>query len=254
MVYLEYLRMRKRVVIYALVLAALTLLVIVSSHHSTVEVDGSKKSLHSMVDGIPLSALLGIAGFVTLAMAAFITSINALSDSLPSVWTKPVPRERIALSVFSVDALAIVAFFAIAVAANLAVVASLGVFDRLVFDPQVVPVTLVGLGAAFMAYGNAQAATAWVLGRGGMIAGILFASYLVVIILSIAPLPPILHQIVSTLCIFDPNAYFALTIHNTTVDTQSIFALGIWYRVAIVFGFGIVGCALATFGWKRMEI
>lgn len=244
MAYLEFLRMRKRIVICATILASFALLILVSSHNI------------SGVNGIPLSALVAVAGFVTFLLASFLPSLNALSDSLPSVWTKPIARERIALSLFGVDALGLVAVFAITLVFVLVVLAGLGLLRSVTVDSQVFAVVLIGLGAAFMAYGSVQALTAWQLSRGGMIAGIAFGAYVLVPGLSMAPFPPMIHWIFSTLCIFDPLAYFSLTVHNhgSDVSTQSIFALGIWYRIAIVFAFGIAGLIIATFSWKRMEI
>ena len=244
MAYLEFLRMRKRVVICAAFLAASALLILVSPHHT----DG-------MV-AIPFSALVGAAAFVTLALASFIPSLNALSDALPSVWTRPIARERIALSLFGVDILGLLAVFAVTLAFEFIALAIFGFVGKVSVDSQVLPVFLIGLGAAFMAYGNVQALTAWQLNRGGMIAGITFGAYLLVPSLSLVPFPPAIHWIFSTLCIFDPLSYFSLTVHNQSSDvsTQSIFALGVWYRVAIVFAFGLAGLIIATFSWKRMEI
>ena len=106
-----------------------------------------------------------------------------------------------------------------------------------------------------MAYGNVQALTAWNLNRGGTIAGILWGSYLILLILSVVPLPPLFHGIVSTLDIVNPYAYFGtISVHGSEATSSAMFGFSAWVRAAIVFAFAIAGCAIATFSWKRMEI
>ena len=66
--------------IVSILVALLGLLVVVASAgHTHVEVNGSEKSLAAVVPGLPLSLFLGIAGFITSILAAFLASLNSLS-------------------------------------------------------------------------------------------------------------------------------------------------------------------------------
>jgi hypothetical protein len=110
----------------------------------------------------------------------------------------------------------------------------------------------LGLGAALMSYGNAQALTSWHQGKGGMIAGIAWGSYFVLVILGASPLQGVLHEIVMALNVFNPLAYYGISSHNN--DVQALFKFDDTVKTAILFTIGIAGCAIGTFGWKRMEI
>jgi hypothetical protein len=248
MIQLEYLRVRWRVVIYLAVILAAVVLAQISSGHSHAEVDGQE--VHA--DSIPLAALIMGSGFVASAFGAFLASLNALDDTLPNLWTKPVPRERMAISIIAVDLLAILAVWAGTFALVLVAFAGLGLMSHLFVDPMASGAVWLGLATAFMSYGNVQALTAWHQGKGGMIAGIAAGSYFVLVILGGAPLQGILHNLVMTLNIFNPLAYLGISSHNN--EAQALFKFNDDVKVAIMFVIGVAGCAIGVFGWKRMEI
>jgi hypothetical protein len=254
MAYREYLRMRVRIAILVGIEVLVAALILLTTQHARIELDGRGQSLNTMVKDIPVAAIFGIAGIVSTGMGAFLASLNSLSDTLPSVWTKPVSRERMALSIIGVDVLGLVATWIVSVLTGLAVVANLGLFGKLFYDYQATAIGLLGICAALMAYGNVQAATAWHRGRGGMIAGILWGAYFVLLVLAVTPISPALKDIVVALDTLNPLAYYGLDIHGSNVSSNSLFQLDMTVKTWIVLAIGIAGCAIGTFGWKRMEI
>jgi hypothetical protein len=89
-----------------------------------------------------------------------------------------------------------------------------------------------------------------------MVAGIAWGSYFVLVVLAIVPLSSVLHGIVMALNVLNPLAYYGISSseHGGDFSSRALFTLAGSVKVAIVFGLGIVGCAIGTFGWKRMEI
>jgi hypothetical protein len=250
MVYLEFLRVRRRVVVLLAIVAALLALVVVSAGHANLDVNGQQQH----VGNIPLAAIIIGAGFVAGAFANFLgASLNSFSDTLPNLWTKPVRREEMALRVIAVDLGAILVVWAGTLALALCAIAALRVYGHLQSDAMVPAAIWLGLGTAFMTYGNAQALTAWHQGKGGMVAGIAGGTYFVLIILA-AAIPPtqLLHAIVMALNVLNPLAYFGTSSHNN--EMQPLFVFQDSFKVAVVFAIGIAGLVIATFGWKRMEI
>jgi hypothetical protein len=253
MLYLEFLRIRQRVVIILGLLAALVVLTLVSAGHAHVDVNGS----HAEVGKVPLAALIFVAGFVAAAFGAFLgSSLNSLGESLPSLWTKPVPRVRMAISIIAFDLLAMLVVWAGTLTLELVTVAGLGLSGHLVVDPMVSAAVELGLGTALMCYGNAQAFTAWHQAKGGMVAGCAWGSYFVLVILALVPLSSVLHGIVMALNVLNPLAYYGISSsqHDGDFSSRALFTLDASAKVAIVFALGIAGCAIGAFGWKRMEI
>ncbi|HMD01912.1 MAG TPA: hypothetical protein VKG44_03000 [Candidatus Baltobacteraceae bacterium] len=252
MIYVEFWRARNVLMWYAVGLLAIVALIVISMGHATVEVNDTKVAAPEL---IPLSLLLGLAAYAATIMATILgSSLSCLSDQLPNAWTKPESRERIALSFFVVDVAAIVLLFVLAVGCGLFVLLQAHMFAHLSLDAQALPVGLLGLGMALMWYGLAQAATAWRHGRGGMIAGLSWPAFLVLLVLASAPLPALLHGIVIALNVLNPLAYFGISSHNGNVDVESVFPFSLNGRIAIVYALGLAGCALAVFGWKRLEV
>lgn len=280
MAYVEFLRIRKAFLIYAGVIATLIaflLLSLFASHggsgHDTFRLElGSAVVLQKGADGrihqvplggmpgiaVPLGALLGIAGYCAMVFATIVsTSLNRERETLDFPFTRPVPRQRIALSYFAVDLAGIVAAFLFALAVMcLTPLAVAGVLGRIVVDPQAWWIGVLGLGISFMWYGIIQAVTAPYRGGGGWIAGSSWAVFGLLLLLPGATfLGPIVHLAVMTLNLVNPLAYFtSLTGTTHDVSAGSIFGLGIAARAGVVWVIGLAACALAALSWKRLEV
>jgi hypothetical protein len=252
MFYLEFLRARRPATVTLIVIAALALLIFVSissASHGNLEVNGE----HPHVGELQFGWFAWFAGFVASIYAIFLgASVNGLGDSLPALWTKPVARERMSLSIVAVDLLTLVVVGIGVFALEMAVIAGLGLLGHLT-GGEIIPDTIVLASCTvLMCYANTQALTSWQQGKGGMIAGMLLGSYFLLALLSKFPLTPVLHGTVYALNFLNPLAYYGASSENTQVHTA--ITLDSSLKVALEFTIAVIGLAIGTFGWKRMEI
>ncbi len=279
MVYVEWLRVRKGLAIYlAVVLVGLVFFV------STVHVGGTfsghvgsggdghswylgsasppaandapaavslPELLHRLA--IPLGALFTIAS-VLAALFAFAraTSLNAQRDSLDIVFTQPVRRERLALSVAVLDAAAIVvAFLALLGLVCFAPLAYFGLLGNIVTNENTLPLAVLALGAPLMLYGVFQALTAWYRSGPFLIVGIGVVVFFFAVVLGGLSLGA-LSALFALIRPIDPlNYYVAMFEGSFVVVPGSGAALA---SMAIVeWIVAIVATGIATVGWSRAE-
>jgi hypothetical protein len=282
MAYVEFLRVRKAFYFFAGIIAAMIgfLLVSLFAAHggsdSTFRLElGSAIILQKGADGhihqvplngikdldIPLAALFGIAAYCAAVFATVIsTSLNRERDGLDFPLTRPVSRERMALSYFVVDMAAILAAFSFAfVVMCLVPLATAGLLGRISSNPQAWGVLALGLGMSFMWYGIVQAITAGLRGGGGWIAGGSWAVFgLLLLLPGVTFFGPVFHYAVVALNLVNPIAYFSsLTVngHDAAAHGSSLLSdLGVGSRAAITWLIGLVACAIAVASWKRIEV
>jgi hypothetical protein len=253
--YVQLLRLRTALLIYGSSLGALFLLALVTGHLPISHIDaGSGK-----VD-IPLSVLLFTASYCGIIFATAIScSLHRENDGVEMVFTKPIARERLALMYFLLDLCAIVIAIAFALVLELLWLASVGLLRFVNVDGPSFSLAVVGLGVAVMWYGLLQGLTAGNHVRGGLFVGLSWAAAFTLPVLALATRHvPALHAVVMVLNVLNPLAYF--TSYHPHLRTATPYELGslipvnIWARAAITWSFGIVGCALAIIGWKRLEV
>jgi hypothetical protein len=279
MAYVEFLRARKAFYFFAGIIAVMIgvlLLSLFASHggSNTFRLQlGSAIILHKGADGrivetpvsgipgvnIPLGALFGLAAYCAAVFATVIsTSLNRERDDVDFPFTRPVSRERMALSYFAVDLAAIFAAFAFAfVVMCLVPLATAGLLGRITSTPQAWWILALGLGMSFMWYGIIQAITAGMRGSGGWIAGGSWALFGVLLVMPGAQwLGPIVHGVVVALNYVNPLAYFN-SIHENAAHEMTVgstLGLGIAVRAGLVWIIGIAACAIAVTSWKRIEV
>jgi hypothetical protein len=255
MIYVQLLRLRKSFVIFGIIIGTLLLLGIVTSHWPGAEIDTG-----SGPHKIPLSGLLFFAAYCGIAFATAIgTSLNRENDGVEMVWTKPISRERLALLYLLCDLAAIVVATALALAAVLIGMASVGFLKYLFVDAGSLKVAALGLGVAFMWYGMLQALTSWQKGgRGGMMIGISWGAAFVLMAFAAGTRGnPALHALFTFINIFNPLAYFGgyvISSHASSGQLQTFVPIDTWARAALTAGFGVVWSAIAILGWKRLEV
>ena len=169
------------------------------------------RSLHDLNFAVPLGVLFGIAGFVAIGFATILgTSLNKENTLGGFAFTKPISRERLALTYFAVDAGGIVAMFLYVVLFEFIELAILGIGDRVVVDPNAFAVLAIGLGAAAMWYGLLQAVTSALRFPGGMFIGIGWGVFITLIPLSLfMGFGPVFHALVMALNYLNPLAYYS---------------------------------------------
>jgi len=188
MYYVEFLRARKRLIWFSLATALVSLLTVIIALTPGNHVQGGDTdTVH-----IPLSILIGIAGFVTWILASILgLCLNGENDGPEIVFTKPFSRERIALAYYAVDALVIVVSLAIfCLFLTIIPLASVHLVGKIFFDKDVFAVIGLMLGVAFMWYGLVAALTAWGSFRGGLVAGLGWPVAAVLVALGHTCLPP----------------------------------------------------------------
>lgn len=280
MAYVEFLRARKAFYFYAGIIAAMIgfLLVSLFASHGGSGSDfrlqfGSAIVIQKGADGrlhqvaldkmaglnVPLGALFGLAAYCAAVFATVLsTSLNRERDGLDFPFTRPVSRERMALSYFAVDLAAILVAFAFAfIVMCLVPLATAGLLGRVTSTPQAWWILALGLGMSFMWYGIIQAITARMRGGGGWIAGGSWALFGVLLVLPGAQwLGPIVHGAVIALNYVNPLAYFNSIHENAAHEIMagSTLGLGIAARAGLVWIIGIAACAVAVTSWKRIEV
>jgi hypothetical protein len=261
MVYVELLRLRKSLMWYTGVFAALYIIFLLSIHAPGATVHMGNASQHS--GSIPLGALLAGLAWCPMILATVLgCSLNRENEGIEMVWTKPVARERLALGYILVDLGAIAVAYLIAFAFVMLVLATLGYAGAVFFDASAARNFGLGMGIAFMWYGLLQAATAWNRGRAGLIVGLSWAVFILLAPLArIVPAGTWLHTLLVLLNYLNPMAYMSsVTAHPTAVtnfsgvEVRSLNDLSFELRFILVWTIGLVASAIAIVSWKRMEV
>lgn len=269
--YVEFRRVRRALTIYAIFLFIGAIVAVVSFHNASmhnvggnviVSIDSGKPQNLAMRDAIarlhiPLALLLGLAGWCAVVMATvFASSLNKENDGANFVFVKPISRERLALQYMAIDLTGIASAFVLACAAIFGSLAAVGWFGRIVVDAQWFSVAALGLGIAFMWYGIMQAVTASYRGKGGALVGWSWAIFGGLSGMSSATfLGPVVVAVARVLNVFNPIAYFSgLVSSHGAVRIYSLEGLPIAANVGIAWSIGLIGCALATRLWKRVEV
>lgn len=273
MEYVEFLRVRRMFTIFASVVSAIAILVFASivyswfiatsKGHVGISFSDTSHLKHRDLNEylqtvtIPLGLLLGIASYVTIVFATFLSSsLNKENDGLDFVFVKPMRREVIAVRYIATDIVGILAIFAFAlVALEIVPLALLHVVDRIVVDARAFWVGGLGLGVAFMWYGILQAVTATYRGKGGTIVGFSWGVFgLLTGIGSITLLGSTLLNIVHVLNLVNPIAYFSgILSHGKGYEIDSVLGIPLEGRVFMVWAIACVSIAIATFSWRRVE-
>jgi hypothetical protein len=209
---------------------------------------------------IPFALLCSVAAMIA-AIFAFSTSssLARFNGNLHFTFTKPVSRERAALTTFGIDALAILIAFAIAIAFLLIPLGAVGILDRLSFDTHVPANVALGLGAGFMWYGLLQAATAAIRGGSGLVSGLSWPFFVVLHALSnlttdIAP--PFVVSAIHVLNRINPFTYIAPLFDRLGDFHGGVPPLdpALTTSLATVWITALAGIAIAVLLRKRMEI
>ena len=269
--YIEFLRARRALVIFAIVIFAIAAIVVasvhfalgtVSSNGTSIVIDSSHPhgigATHEHSFGpIYLDVIFDGAAFCAIVFGSVLaSSLNRANAYANFVFTKPISRERLALRFMSLDAAAIALSFAIACVVALAAIASLGFANLLTSGPLSIWVAACGLGVAFLWFGLLQAITAPLPGGGGVIVGISWPVFL-----GLLPLPlfkalgPMVTSLATALDFLNPLYYMPNVTQEShrgiSIDTATGLALPL--QTAIVWALALVACTSATRIWRRFE-
>ena len=257
MEYVEMLRARKVLRNYALVLLAGLILVVASFFSNHV---GAHLEVHVQTakPGDPGAVGVFSSIFAACALAAFIIAtciapgLNAESSTLALTWTRPVPRSTIAWRFIAIDLATIAVSYAALFVVVIVVLAMFGVLGRFRFDGGDAAVVVArGLGCALMWYALVTLVTARLPGRGGMIAGLSWAAFLVLAGLSATPFPPLIGALIALLNYLNPLAYFG---HIGSGGQHAIIPLGGTLDTLLPWCIGIAALIGTVRLWSTREV
>lgn len=267
MSYVEYLRVRRAIIVYSIIvgcIVALTLLVAFTAHGSMAvsaeHGDTIGLGLRGLLAAdlarhgtkIPLSALFVFAGFgATILATVFGKSLSSEREHTPLTWTKPASRQAFALAHFGVDAIGVVTTFVISLALVLFVIWALGIGAFISADARMWPILAMSAGVAFAYYGVVRALTVGFPGRGGAIAGASWAVGYVLVGLAAIPLPDVYHTIILALNFINPLAY--LTKIDPTGQASGILPFTFGMRLLCVWLLAVVSGIIAIEIYRRAE-
>jgi len=253
--YVEFLRVRRALIIYAIVIVAITILNTVSlniGHVHIVDGDPHIAKLH-----VPLTIVLTLAAFGSLLFGTLLAgSLNRERETLALSWTRPIPRERLALSYMLVDLAGVVAAFFITLLVGAVPLVTTHLISRIYIDSDVLAAVALMLGITVMWYGIVQAATSWYRGRAGLAVGLSWAFFILLLVIGHrSNFGPLVESVTGALNYINPLAYASSygRIEDYAMDTNSYLALPESVRVLASWSIGIVACAGAIFAWKRSE-
>jgi len=278
MTYVEFLRARKVVTVFTIIVAvcvALTLIgVYASAGDMNVSGDGGASvhvstSAHATVHRnfrdaiaadfaakhttVPFSAFVFIALFAaTIAGSIFGAGLCRERDYVALAWTKPVSRARQALAYLGVDALGMFAVFAVVLVLGCCLTLwAIGIFGYLRVDPIVWQMLPLSIGISFAYYGMVRAVSVGFPGRGGAIAGGSWPIAYLLIGLTALPLPALMHGALILVNFLNPLAY--LTGFNETGVMSTVLWSNPDLRTALVWVLAVATNAVAIVLYQRAE-
>lgn len=254
MVYYEYLRVRKALTIYTLVLIVLAvgiyLIAAFHSHSMVFKVDVHKDEPHAA----PLILFTSMAAWITAILATIIsTSLNGQRDHLAYTWTRPQSRFAMAVAFIAADVATLVGGFVIVLAIEVS-------FFSLTTHIPITARDAVGdyaraFGFALMWYAIVQGLSAGFSVRGGTVAGLSWPVFLFAAALEAARFPSPWQEILTAINVFNPMAYVSNPSFSDKggVALHSIIPFEMSVRVALMYGITVAALWLAVSRWKRME-
>jgi hypothetical protein len=252
MYYVELLAVRNRFAWFSLAVVLVGLIAVIAvrlAPHESADLPGI---------AVPLNIiLLGSSWFACVFATLVAGTLSRDYDHIPYIWTRPAPREKIALEYLAVDLAAIAIAFAILIGAS---IATLSAIPRLhvVADASSWQILLRGLAVPFMWYGLVEVATSWNGARARAMIGVSWALFWGLAILDALSFPGILGKLIVVLNIFNPMAYLPQT-HTQNIDFQ-VGVLGLTplpltfnEQTVLVYAIFAASCIVAIYAWKRME-
>jgi len=256
MAYVEFLRMRRALTVYAIVLAVLTVLLVTSLAVGHVHLDAS--DLRHMKNGIPLRFVFAVAAFAALFFGTLVAScLNRERDTLALSWTRPISRERMAAVAILIDLGAIVAAFLITLGFVFVPLVTTGAVAFLHTDGYELDVVIHVFAIALMWYGLLQAGTSWYRGHAGIVKGLSWALFLFLTVdQKSALLGPLVRDLGVGLNYLNPLAYLSSyeTVRGGTVVATALLPLSEAARTSLAYTIGLATCAIAVVAWSRAEV
>jgi hypothetical protein len=203
---------------------------------------------------VSFDALLAFGGFFAMIMASVLgATLNRDGSHLAYMWTKPISRERIALSYIIVDILTLLASFGVVVAIS-SIVLAIPPQNPVTYDNDTGIMLARTLALPLMLYGIIQVTTSWLPTRLAAAGGLIWPIGLAVEFLASINLPFPLAQIFYVINIFNPIAYTG-GLHSSHFRSASDSPLPFDFAGQTMLALCIftVSCIIAVYNWRRMQ-
>lgn len=248
--YIEFLRARKALSIYGLLLLVLFAVAVAFRVYGTFHRYGADRFTPE-----PIESLAAVGAFITAIFATTLATSLAhhVAGHLEIAWTKPVSRDRFIFEILLVDALAIAVAY---VATLICMIATILVFSGkfpAVFTPLGVARTGLELAFVFAFYMVIQAATSGQRRFAGMIAGVTWPVLLIVMATPSMGMPAPITRFFQIINYINPIALLSV---RTTGDTiTNMVYLQMWSAPAVFDACAliVVALAIALVRWRRIE-
>jgi hypothetical protein len=278
MYYLDYVRSRKRLIVFTSIVGAIILLQVamlpfshVGPQHRDIAIGVSSETVRShALDGIQqlheLGRLVEIPWAFLCAIAAILaiifsttgaTSLASKNRHLHLEFTRPTSRERSTLVTIGIDVAATAIAFAIGFALLLVPLTVVGWLDRIEPSPATLFVVAFGLGIAYMWYGMVQAITVLMRSGGGTIAGTSWAVFVFLLGLGQLGINDFDRPLVLTIHALNwanPLAHLQTFFADATLSGRQSLVTGSVRDFTIIWSVAFVTLALAVVQRKRMEV
>lgn len=248
--YVEYLRARKVLTIYCIVLVIA--FVVAAALRRFVPAGQTGEQIVS----VPMELFSSAAALIAAIFATFLsTSLgHQVAAHLEVAWTKPLSRERLILAILGVDAIAIAIGYAATIVVILGIITMYAQPGSIWYTATGFGRTAIMLFSVFALYMVIQAITSGSRRFAGTVAGI---SWPVMLILANAPAMGMPTPITRALELIDyVNPMMLLAPHGTTIDTREataayhVFSTGSEIDAFALIALGLVVCLLR---WRRLE-
>ncbi len=243
--YVEFLRARRALGIYGLVLFGATVVAVIGRFYS-------KNSLHFVIPEIESIGL--VSAFVTAVFSTTLATSLAhhVAGHLDIAWTKPSGRMGVLASVLAVDVVALVCVFPTTLVWTIGILAIYGGIVPVSVDSQSFARLAVELLSAISFYMLVQGVTSGQSRRAGAIAGL---AWPVLLILQAAPsmgLPPLIARAIDVLDYLNPLRLFGFGFQSRGSAMPHIATFG-WFSILDASVIVALGLAIAVLRWRRLE-
>jgi len=279
MYYKEFLRVRRFVIVYAIVVTIVALIAFAGTEHvygshlhvnvsttasthamvaaaaagDTTNVQAPGIELHNVSHGsVPLEVLFVIPAFTTaifaLILGCFLANENC--GHLEIAWTRPASRTGYALRAMAVDAAGLAVAYLFTLGLCALYVALLGFSHNLRSDAALATNVVRFAIYPFAWYGLIAAITASLRAGAGIVVGLTWVAAQIFLVLLTLRFPPIIHGLVLFVNLFNPMVYggYSDTGHATY---NTIMATPV--AIGGLLGLAILGTGAALLQWRRLE-
>ena len=243
--YVEFLRARKALGIYGLVLLGATVIAIIGRFYA-------ENSVHFVIPEIESIGL--VSAFMTAVFSTTLATSLAhhVAGHLDIAWTKPSGRMGVLASALAVDVVALVCAFATTLAWAIGILAIYGGILPVSVDSQSFARLVVELVIAISFYMLVQGVTSGQSRRAGALAGL---AWPVLLILQAAPtmgLPPAITRAFVLLDYLNPLRLFGVAFHSRGSAMPHVDTFG-WFSILDASVIVALGLAIAVLRWRRLE-